>query len=105
MGNHLSAGAVRIIFLIRIGIKLREELFNSRLAYRKLKSLVTIIAASKIPFLEEFCHCHLGHFLPIAKDSKFCLTGEHFFAPKQTGFPADAGGIEIVKDLITETFE
>src|SRR5687767_10826443 len=105
MGNHLSAGAVRIIFLIRIGIKLREELFNSRLSDRKLKSLITIIAASKIPFLEEFCHCHLGHFLAVAKDPKFCLAGEHFFAPKQAGFPTKGGGIEIVKDLITETFE
>ena len=71
--------------MVQVGVrkKLGEVLLDGAGACGKHECLVAVVATAPVAFFEGTCHCQLGHFLAIAKDSELGLASQHFFAANQ----------------------
>ena len=59
--------------------------------------LVAVIAAAPVPRFEGPGHSDLGDFFAVSDDAKFGFAGQHLFAGKYAGFPADAADFKIAE--------
>src|SRR6056297_2573876 len=80
MGVHLTSARVWFLLKVGMGIKLSKKLLHTHLINSHHKSLIAIIAGTKIPFLKIMGHGNLRHLFTIAKNTEFRFTCERFFS-------------------------